>query len=151
MNNLTFSHKANSSPHGFLNKFCQTLYQTFMNSLDYRENGKRLSSFNVDSITLILKLLLLLFSHWVVSDWLQPHELQHARLLCPSLSPWVCSNWCPLSQWCHPNHFILCETMWDYVSILRKILECIYQTSPLVVQWLRSRLPVLGTRVLSLV
>ena len=29
------------------------------------------------------------------------HELQHARLLCPSLSPGVCSNLCPLSQWCY--------------------------------------------------
>ena len=34
---------------------------------------------------------------------LQPHELQHARLPCPSLSPGVCSNSCPLSQWCHPT------------------------------------------------
>ena len=34
---------------------------------------------------------------------LQTHELQHARLLCPSPSPWVCSNTCPLSQWCHPT------------------------------------------------
>ena len=25
------------------------------------------------------------------------------RLPCPSLSPWVCSNSCPLSQWCHPT------------------------------------------------
>ena len=24
------------------------------------------------------------------------------RLLCPSLSPWVCSNSCPLRQWSHP-------------------------------------------------
>ena len=32
---------------------------------------------------------------------LQPH--QHARLHCPSLSPWVCSNSCPLSWWCHPT------------------------------------------------
>ena len=31
------------------------------------------------------------------------HELQHAKILCPSLSPWVCSNPCPLSQWCHLN------------------------------------------------
>ena len=31
---------------------------------------------------------------------LQPHWLQHARLLCPPLSPRVCSNSCPLSQWC---------------------------------------------------
>ena len=31
------------------------------------------------------------------------HELQHARLPCPSLSPEVYSNSCPLSQWCHPT------------------------------------------------
>ena len=30
---------------------------------------------------------------------LQPHGLQHARLLCPPLSPWVCFNSCPLSWW----------------------------------------------------
>ena len=29
--------------------------------------------------------------------------LQHTRLPCPSLSPGVCSNSCPLSRWCHPN------------------------------------------------
>ena len=34
---------------------------------------------------------------------LQPGGWQHARLPCPSLSPAVCSNSCPLSQWCHPN------------------------------------------------
>ena len=39
----------------------------------------------------------------VVSDSLRPHESQHARLLCPSLSPRVCSNLCPLSWWCHPT------------------------------------------------
>ena len=32
-----------------------------------------------------------------------PHGLQHARLLCPSLSRGVCSNSCPLSWWCHPT------------------------------------------------
>ena len=32
-----------------------------------------------------------------------PHGLQHTRLPCPSLSPGVCSNSCPLSQWCHPT------------------------------------------------
>ena len=48
--------------------------------------------------------LLLLFSLSVMSDSLLPHELQqHARLPCPSLSPRVCSNSCPLSQWCHPT------------------------------------------------
>ena len=38
-----------------------------------------------------------------MSDSLQPHELQHARLLSPSLSPRVCSNSCPLSWWWHPT------------------------------------------------
>ena len=32
---------------------------------------------------------------------LWPHELQHARFPCPSLSPRVCSDSCPLSQWCY--------------------------------------------------
>ena len=43
------------------------------------------------------------FSHSVVSDSLQPHRLQHARLPCPSPAPRVCSDSCPLSQWCHPT------------------------------------------------
>ena len=36
-------------------------------------------------------------------DSLQPHELQHARLPCPSPTPRACSNSCPLTQWCHPT------------------------------------------------
>ena len=44
---------------------------------------------------------MLLFSHLVVSDSLQPHGLQYTRLPSPSLSPGVCSNSCPLSWWCH--------------------------------------------------
>ena len=39
------------------------------------------------------------FSRSVVFDSLWPHGLQHASLPCPSLSPRVCSNSCPLSQW----------------------------------------------------
>ena len=39
----------------------------------------------------------------VMSDSLQSHELQHARPPCPSPSPWVCSNSCPLSWWFHPT------------------------------------------------
>ena len=35
-----------------------------------------------------------------MSDSLQPHGLQHTMLPCPSLFPGVCSNPCPLSQWC---------------------------------------------------
>ena len=37
-----------------------------------------------------------------MSSSLWPHELQLSRLSCPSLSPGVCLNSCPLSQWCHP-------------------------------------------------
>ena len=33
---------------------------------------------------------------------LQSHWLQHARIPCPSPSPWACSNSCQLSGWCHP-------------------------------------------------
>ena len=45
----------------------------------------------------------LLFSRLVMSNSLQPHWLQHARLPCPSPFPRVCSNLCPLSWWCHPT------------------------------------------------
>ena len=41
------------------------------------------------------------FSRSVVSDSLWPHELQHARPLCPSPTPRVHSDSCPLSQRCH--------------------------------------------------
>ena len=34
---------------------------------------------------------------------LYPHGLQPTRLFCPSLSPRVCLNSCPLNQWCHPT------------------------------------------------
>ena len=36
-----------------------------------------------------------------MSNSLQPHGLQHARPPCPSSTPRVYSNSCPLSQWCH--------------------------------------------------
>ena len=42
------------------------------------------------------------FSRSVVSDFLGPHESQHARPPCPSPTPIVHSNSCPSSWWCHP-------------------------------------------------
>ena len=45
---------------------------------------------------------IMLCSCSVVSDSLQPHGLQHARLPCPSPSPGVFSDSCPLSWWYHP-------------------------------------------------
>ena len=53
------------------------------------------------------RIMLFLFSPVVVVQllshvWLfATHGLQHARLLCPSLSPRVFSNSCPLSRWYH--------------------------------------------------
>ena len=47
--------------------------------------------------------LLLLFSHLVVSNSLQPRGLQHTRPPWPSPSPGVCPSSCPLHQWCHPD------------------------------------------------
>ena len=43
------------------------------------------------------------FSRSVMSDYLQPHGLQHTRLPCPSPTPGTCSNSCPLNQCCHPT------------------------------------------------
>ena len=41
------------------------------------------------------------FSYSVVSNSLQPHGLQYARVSCPEPTPIVYSNSCPLSWWCH--------------------------------------------------
>ena len=40
-------------------------------------------------------------AHSFLTLW--SHGLQQARLPCPSLSPGICSNSCPLSWWCHPT------------------------------------------------
>ena len=51
---------------------------------------------------------------------LQLHGLQPARLPCPSTSPRVCSNSCPLSQWCHPtisSSVIPFSSWWPYMTL----------------------------------
>ena len=63
-----------------------------------RHQGRRKSVGNNILPEQIKLCLLLLFSHSVLYDSLQPDGLQHARLPCPSLSLGVCSNSCPLSQ-----------------------------------------------------
>ena len=59
---------------------------------------------------IVLSPLLLLLTHSVVSDSLQLHGLQYARLPCPTLSPGVCSNWCDV-HWVddaiQPSHPLL--------------------------------------------
>ena len=51
-----------------------------------------------------------------MSDSLQPHGLQHARLPCPSPTPGVCSNSCPWSRQCHP-------TVWSSVVPFSSCLQ----------------------------
>ena len=73
---------------------------------------------------------LLLFSRYVLSYSLRLRELKHTRLSCPSPSPGVCSNSCPLSQWCHPTissflRRITTSTCWGkrwQTSILERVL-----------------------------
>ena len=43
------------------------------------------------------------FSRSVVSNSLRHHGLQHARPPCPSPTPGLYSNSCPLNWWCHPT------------------------------------------------
>ena len=54
-------------------------------------------------ITLLLNYCSVQFSHSVMSNSLWPNEPQHARPRCPSPTPGVYPNPCPLSQWCHPT------------------------------------------------
>ena len=50
-----------------------------------------------------IKLSSVQFSHSVMSNFLWPHGLQHARPPCPSPTPRAYSNSCPSNWWCHPT------------------------------------------------
>ena len=83
---------------------------------DQRSNCQYLLDYRKSKITPEKHLLLIHWlcqSHWMhqfssvssvdqVSDSLRPHELQHTRPSCPSLTAGVHSNSHPLSRWCHP-------------------------------------------------
>ena len=60
------------------------------------------------------------FSCSVVSNSLWPHESQHARPPCPSPTPRIHPNPCPLSWWCHPN-LIFCHPLLLLPSIFPSI------------------------------
>ena len=47
---------------------------------------------------------------------LWPYGLQRTRLSCPSLSPRVCSNSCPLSQWCYLTMSLDSSNFWLLAS-----------------------------------
>ena len=55
-----------------------------------------MSSFHVEHFSSVQ------LSRSVMSNSLWPHESQHARPPCPSLTPEVYSNSCPSSRWYHP-------------------------------------------------
>ena len=55
----------------------------------------------------------------VVSNSLQPHGLQHARLPCPSPMPGAYSNSCPANWWCHP---IISSSVLPFSSCLQSFL-----------------------------
>ena len=72
---------------------------------------------------------LLFFSHWIMSNSFRPQGLQHSRFPCPSLSPGVCSNSCPLSQWCH-------STISSSVTPFSSCLQSFHASGFFPVSWL---------------
>ena len=69
------------------------------------------------------------FSCSVMSDSLWPHGLQHARSPCPSPTPGVYSNSCPLSQWCHPTiYLIICHPLLLLPSVFPSIRVFSYES-----------------------
>ena len=67
-------------------------------------------------------------------DW-----LQHARPPCPSLSPRLCSNSCPMSRWCHSN-FVLKKKIQTRSQASRLPVQCSFQPSAWLCRLPRSRL-----------
>ena len=84
-------------------------YWSFSFNISPSNNYSGLISFRMDWLgilavqgTLKAGISSIQFSRSVVSDLLRPHGLQHTRPPCPSLTPRVYSNSCPLSR-CHPT------------------------------------------------
>ena len=76
-----------------------------------------------------------------MSNSLQPHGLQHARLPCLS-TPRACSNSSPLSQWCHPTissflisffhlqSLLACQGLFQWVSSSHQVVKVLKLISP---------------------
>ena len=61
-----------------------------------------------------------LFGREVMSNSLRPYGLQHAQLPCSLLFPTVCSDLCPLSQWCS---LTISSSVIPFSSCLQTLLE----------------------------
>ena len=83
---------------------------------------------------LSLRLLSVQFSLSVVSNSLCPHGLQHARLLCPSPTPRVCSKSCPLSLVMTSNHLIICRPLF-LLPLIFPSIKVISNESALPIRW----------------
>ena len=67
-----------------------------------------------------------------MSDSLQPHGLQHTRLLCSSASPGACANSCPLVM--PSNHRILCHPLL-LLSLIFPRIRVFSNESALCIRW----------------
>ena len=84
--------------------------QVFVWTHDFSSLGCTLGVELLGRVVTLFNIVLLLFSRSVVSDSLQPHELQKARLPCPSPSPRACLISGALGQWCHPTFSSCCQS-----------------------------------------
>ena len=71
----------------------------YQNLMDY----KRINIIKMATLPKAIHRFIVQFSHSVVSNSSWPHEPQHIRPPCPSPTPRVHPNPCPLSRWCHPT------------------------------------------------
>ena len=81
------------------------------------------------------------FSCLVVSDSLQPHELQHAMSPCPSPTPGVHPNSCPLSRWCHPG---ISSSVISFSSYPQSLQASVFSNESSILQHHSSKASILG-------
>ena len=72
------------------------------------------------------------FNCSVVSNSLQLHGLQHARSPCPSPTPRVYSNYCPLSWWYHPT---ILSSVVPFSSCLLSFPRVFSKNTALLIRW----------------
>ena len=95
----------------FSNSFQKKLLKKWSNILTTQDNWisrtkqeepKETINQQISWFTKVFQFSSVQFSRSVMSDFLWPHESQHARPSCPPPTPRVHSDLRPLSQWCHP-------------------------------------------------